>query len=71
MQNKEIKFRVRLEPELETRAALWSPEKRRATADKMERWVRQLRVSAAIIEKDRVRQPPRLKAPRLRIVVWN
>lgn len=69
--NKELKIRVRLEPELEDRAAAWSPEKREAVAAKLERWVRQLRISAAILKVDRKVDPPRLKAPRRRTVIWN
>lgn len=41
--------RVVLEPELEEMAALWLPAKRFEMAQKMERWARQLRVSARIL----------------------
>lgn len=54
-----IVVRVRLEPVLEKRAAEWSPSKRRMVAAKLERWARQLRISAKIIEKDQSPPPPR------------
>jgi hypothetical protein len=58
-----IKLRVRLEPALEQEAALWPAAKRRAMARKLERWARQLRVSAEILERDQAPPPPaRLKA---------
>lgn len=68
---KENRARVTLEPELEQEAALWSPERRRAAANKMERWVRQLRISAAIMERDRQVSPPKLRVVRLRVAVLN
>jgi len=42
---------VILEPALEKVAALWSPARRRAEARKLKRWVRQLTVSAAVMER--------------------
>ncbi len=58
-----IRLRVRLEPALEQEAALWSASKRREMARKMERWARQLRVSAEILERDQAPPPTaRLKA---------
>ncbi len=42
---------VTLEPELEEEASLWTPGQRRAFASKLERWARQLRVSAFILER--------------------
>ena len=71
MKTKNNLSRVQLEPELELEAALWTPERRRVVADKLERWARQLRISAAIMERDRLVSPPRLRAARLRYVVLN
>jgi len=48
----DMKKRVTLEPQLEERAALWSPAKRVRMARIFERWARQLRVSARIIACD-------------------
>jgi hypothetical protein len=53
------KNRVRLEPELERMAAQWGPLYRLEMADKMERWIRQLRVSARITLKDRFWKKPK------------
>jgi hypothetical protein len=54
--------KVTLEPELELRASLWTAEKRRQVARKLQRWVRQLMISAAIMDRDAQPQPqPRLK----------
>ena len=53
MMNQEKKSRrVILEPSLEELAALWSPAKRVEMARKMERWARQLLISAAILQAD-------------------
>ncbi len=49
--------RVKLEPELEERAALWNPAKRRAVARKMQRWARQLIISAFVLERDAQSSP--------------
>lgn len=58
-----MKPKVTLEPALESRAALWTPRKRRAIAAKLERWAHELRVSAAILESDQaLPSPPRPKA---------
>ena len=52
---------VTLEPELEEEASLWTPGQRRAFASKLERWARQLRVSAFILERQSAgRQRPSL-----------
>src|SRR5262245_45707050 len=39
------------EPELEAEVNNWSPARRRAAADKFERWVGQLRMSADLLER--------------------
>ena len=61
-----IRIRVRLEPELEELAALWTPLKRLEVSKKLGRWSRQLRISAVIQLKDEraaARRPrPRLKS---------
>jgi hypothetical protein len=62
---------VTLEPELEKRAALWTPEKRRAVARRMERWVRQLMVSAEVMERRSQVHPPRLKVYPIAKLVLN
>lgn len=49
--------RVKLEPILEERACLWAPAKRRLMASLYERWARQLRISAAILERDCMPKP--------------
>jgi len=59
-----IKIRVRLEPDLELQALTLSAAQRRALAAVYERWARQLRVSAAILERDAAPPP----APRLRVL---
>jgi hypothetical protein len=65
-------IRVRLEPVLEQQALLWTPARRRAMAAKFERWARQLRVSASILEPDCPPRPPlRLLARHLRKPQWN
>ena len=49
----EKKFcRVTLEPELEEIAALWPAAKRFEVAHKLERWAKQLRISALIMASD-------------------
>jgi len=54
--------RVTLEPTLQEQAALWSPAKRIEMAKKLERWARQLIISAAILQADSTAPaPPRLK----------
>lgn len=65
--------RVKLEPELEQMAADWGPIYRLEVADKMERWVRQLRVSARITLKDRFWKKPKsvLKRVPLRKALLN
>ena len=66
------KSRVRLEPELEEDAALLTPPERRAMARKLERWARQLRLSATIMEiDDRPKPPPSLKPLPLRRLMLN
>jgi len=62
---------VTLEPELEERASLWTPEKRRAVAAKLQRWARQLTVSASVLERRRVSPPPRLKVLPMKKLVLN
>jgi hypothetical protein len=54
-----MKTRVTLEPELEQIAALWGPLHRLEMAAKLERWARQLRVSARITLRDRARTSPK------------
>lgn len=56
---KKLVIRVRLEPELEEVACLWTIAKRRRMATKLARWARQLSVSAAILEADQQSQKPR------------
>jgi hypothetical protein len=63
---------VTLEPELEEEASLMTPAQRLALARKFERWARQLRVSAFIL--DRVYSPkprPSLRALTRRKLVLN
>jgi hypothetical protein len=56
------KKRVLLEPSLEELASCWSPAKRIEMARKMERWARQLFISAAILQADSAPRPqPRLR----------
>ena len=50
--------KIRLEPELEECACLWTPAKRRAVAKKLERWVHQLEFSALILEAEAAPKPP-------------
>jgi len=57
---------VTLEPELEEEASLWTPGQRRAFASKLERWARQLRVSAFILERRAARRTPSLKGVSVR-----
>ena len=56
--------KIRLEPELEERASLWTPTKRRAMAKKLERWAHQLEFSALILEAEAAPKPP----PRLKVL---
>jgi hypothetical protein len=64
---KQIEFdfdKVSVEPALQVTVALWTPEKRRALADKFERWAHELRCTANILEHRalmRGRTRPRLK----------
>jgi len=44
--------RVTLEPELERDVALYTPSQRIELAGKLERWARQLRISAFILRRD-------------------
>jgi hypothetical protein len=53
--------RVQLELPLEIKVATWSPPRRIALAEKLERWARQLRVSAAILLRDEPKPTKRLK----------
>jgi len=63
---------VILEPALERIAALWTPSRRRAEARKLKRWVRQLIVSAAVMERRMAPRPPaRLKGLHPRKLVLN
>lgn len=62
MKNEQKSCRVTLEPTLQEQAALWSPAKRIEMARKLERWARQLIISAAILQADSgPPAPPRLK----------
>lgn len=63
MEKPKIRLRVTLEPELEQMAILWTPIKRLDMARAMERWARQLRVSARIMLRDArpVTSRPRLQ----------
>jgi hypothetical protein len=62
MNNEQKSCRVTLEPSLQAQAALWSPAKRIEMARKLERWARQLIISAAILQADSAPPtPPRLK----------
>jgi len=55
--------RVILEPSLECKVGRWSAWQRRELARKFERWARQLRVSARMLDLDEApKPPPRLKA---------
>ena len=49
---KSFMTKVTLEPELEEEVALYTPSQRLELARKMERWARQLRVSAFILRRD-------------------
>jgi hypothetical protein len=60
-----MKNRVGLEPELEEIAGEWGPLYRLEMADKMERWIRQLRISARITLRDRFWRTPRPVLKRL------
>lgn len=51
---------VRLEPDLELRAAAWDAAECRLWAAKYRRWARQLTVKATILELHVLPQPPRL-----------
>jgi hypothetical protein len=57
------KIRVVLEPTLESKVHCWTACQRRELARTFERWARQLRVSAKILDLDDAPKPlPRLKA---------
>ena len=58
-------YRVKLEPELEEIASLWPALKRLETARKLERWARQLRVSARIMIRDAAPSPRPRDVPTL------
>ena len=58
------KTRVILEPTLESKVSCWSSCQRRELARKFERWARQLRVSAKMLDLDDAPKPP----PRLKIL---
>lgn len=64
MKPKRVPKQVILEPELEAIAGELGVFDRLMMAEKMERWVRQLRISARILAKPPVkrRRPPRLTA---------
>ena len=66
-----MRNRVTLEPELEEIALLWGANKRLVVAAKLERWARQLKVSAKIMIKDssHVRRPSLRALPRLKAVL--
>jgi hypothetical protein len=49
---------VTLEPELEAEACLMTSSQRREFARKLERWARQLRVSAVILDRVSAPKPP-------------
>lgn len=67
-----MKTRVTLEPELEEEAALLTPTQRILLAKKLERWARQLRVSAFIMRRDAAPKPrPYLKALSRRKLALN
>lgn len=65
------KPRVQLEPELEEMVIGWSPERRRALAKKLNRWSKQLFISAKILERDRIHRPPTLRRVSLKIAAAN
>jgi hypothetical protein len=60
-----------LEPELESEVALFTPSQRIELARKFERWARQLKVSAFILDRDAgPKKPVALKAlPRRKLVL--
>ena len=63
---------VVLEPELEEEAALMTPSQRRAFAEMLERWARQLKVSAVILERRAGLRPrPSLAPLPRRRLRWN
>jgi hypothetical protein len=63
---------VTLEPELEEEASLMTPAQRLALARKFERWSRQLRVSAFILDRVYAPKPrPFLKVLTRRRLVLN
>lgn len=62
MKSKRVTKRVILEPELEAIAGELGVFDRLLMAEKMERWVRQLRISARMLAKPSAR---RLRPPRL------
>jgi hypothetical protein len=70
-QNKELKIRVRLEPELEQIAGGLDAVSRKRVARKFKRWAHQLEVSAIILIRDAAPRPRpvlrRLSPRRLRL----
>ena len=62
---------VTLEPELEEEASLLTAGQRREFARKLERWARQLRVSAVILDRVSAPKPPPSLAfvPRRRLLL--
>lgn len=72
-ENKNGTSRVRLEPELEEFAGNWGPLHCLEVADRWERWVRQLRMKARIILKDRSGPKPKasLRSVPPRKLAWN
>ena len=60
----EPKSKITLEPILEERAVDWSASKCRLMAALYERWARQLRIRAAILDRDASPKP----APHLKIL---
>lgn len=54
-----VRIRVKMEPELEEEAGALTASQRRIMAQKLERWVHQLRVSAKILDRDALPRPGR------------
>ena len=56
------KMRIKMEPDLEMHAGNFTAAQRRELARKLERWAKQLRISAFIIDRDSAPRPrPALK----------
>jgi len=68
-----VSMRVKLEPELEEMAMLWPAARRLEAARKLERWARQLRISAKIMISDALpkgKKPPCLpRVPRRKLAL--